>query len=408
VIALTRDRPLLAVLAVLAGLGALAMTVGAQGATSAASRPCSLSLHDQLPPGGTPAYDLTVSVRNTSCATGTEVMKAFHRCRTGSGARCTKRVLRTWACTGRRTSAPPTFLGTFTCRSGSGRVASSYRQDTPDCFGAAARDPELPCFNPSRTIYPAPGDSDTDASHVCGRDVVKDACVFGASAKSARGHFALLGDSHTFHWQAALSVLAAANQWRGYSISAGGCFFSAVVASFSEGCVPWYLTALHWFDDHPEVSTVFVTSNADTPVAVPDGQTSDEVKIDGFRRAWQALPKTVKHIVVLRDLTVSTDATFSCVYTTVAAGTQRPGPACALARSVALRKDLGVETVRVLRSSRYQQIDLSDFLCGRTACAPVVGGALVNGDIFGHLNPTFMRTLGPYLLRAVRRLQAGW
>ena len=153
---------------------------------------------------------------------------------------------------------------------------------------------------------------------------------------------------------------------------------------------------------------MFVTSNADTPVAVPDGQTSDEVKIDGFRRAWQALPKTVRHIVVLRDLTVSTDATRDCVYTVVAAGTQRPGPACALARSVALRKDLGVATVRALRSGRYQQIDLSDFVCGRTACAPVVGGVLVNGDIFGHLNATFMRTLGPYLLRALRRLQAGW
>jgi hypothetical protein len=408
VIVPTHRRSALALLAVLATLGALGVTAGAQSAKPAAQRSCSLSPRDQRPPGGTPAYDLTVSVRNASCATGVNVMKAFHRCRTETGSRCARKLLRTWSCSGRRTSAPPTFLGTFTCRSGGGRVNSSYRQDTPSCFGAAARDPLLPCLNPSKTIYPAPGDGDTDTSHECDRGVVKDACVFGVTAASARGHFALLGDSHTFHWQAALSVVAAANRWRGYSISAGGCFFSAAVASFSEGCMPWYLTALHWFDDHPEVSTVFVTSNADTPVAVPDGQTSDEVKIDGFRRAWQALPKTVKHIVVLRDLTVSTDATFNCVYTVVAAGTQRPGPACALARSVALRKDLGVETVRVLRSGRYQQIDLSDFVCGRTACAPVVGGALVNGDIFGHLNPTFMRTLGPYLLRAVRRLQAGW
>jgi hypothetical protein len=47
-------------------------------------------------------------------------------------------------------------------------------------------------------------------------------------------------------------------------------------------------------------------------------------------------------------------------------------------------------------------------MCGNASCYPVVGGTLVNGDQFGHLRMTFSRTLGPYLLRAVRRLEASW
>lgn len=136
-------RSALAMLAVLVAVGALGVSAGAQSAKPAAQRSCSLSSRDQRPPGGTPAYDLTVSVRNASCASGVNVMKAFHRCRTETGSRCARKLLRTWSCSGGRTSAPPTFLGTFTCRAGNARVRSSYRQDTPSCFGAAARDPLL-------------------------------------------------------------------------------------------------------------------------------------------------------------------------------------------------------------------------------------------------------------------------
>ena len=52
-----------------------------------------------------------------------------------------------------------------------------------------------------------------------------------------------------------------------------------------------------------------------------------------------------------------------------------------------------------------QLVDLSDFMCDATHCFPVVGGALVIKDI-GHLTRTFSRSLGPFLGRAIARLQA--
>ena len=45
-------------------------------------------------------------------------------------------------------------------------------------------------------------------------------------------------------------------------------------------------------------------------------------------------------------------------------------------------------------------IDLSDFMCTATQCAPVVGGVLVLRDE-DHLTRAFSQTLGPYLLRAL-------
>jgi hypothetical protein len=400
---------------VTAALVALGLTLGAPPAQPAAATAraaayvaCELTPAAQDPPGGTPAYNLAVQRRGTTCAVAKQVMVAFHRCRTTTGSRCARRVLSAWRCIGRRDAGTPTFRGTFTCRAPGRRVRGSYQQDTPSCFGAAARDPELRCFSATRAVFPALGQSDPDMGWVCDPGVVAGACVSGVPPARARAHVALVGDSHTYHWRSALTVVTDAERWRLYTLSTGGCFFSDAVKRFSPGCADWYEGVQGWFRQHPEVHTVFVTSNADTPVAVGAGETLRDVKIEGFRRAWQRLPRTVRHIVVLRDLTNSTQGTFDCVTRAVQAGTQRLAPLCSQPRAKVLREDVGVVAARRLRAERYGSIDLSSFQCSRTRCFPVVGGVMVNGDIYGHLNPSFMRTLGPYLLREVRRLRASW
>lgn len=238
-------------------------------------------------------------------------------------------------------------------------------------------------------------------------DSPSGACEFGTETKDATRRFALIGDSHTFHWRAALALVAQVKPWRGYSLSAGGCFFSAVTKAFLEGCDEFYKTVLAWFEVHPEVDTMFVTSNADTPVAVPETETTTSFKTAGFREAYAALPPSVKHIIVLRDTPSSSQATFDCMYRAQAKRT-RPGVSCPLARATALREDFAVAAVTELNNPRYESIDMSDWFCGSRDCYPVIGGVRVNADIFGHLTPSYMRTLGPYLLREVNRLEVGW
>jgi hypothetical protein len=64
--------------------------------------------------------------------------------------------------------------------------------------------------------------------------------------------------------------------------------------------------------------------------------------------------------------------------------------------------------VRQLHSRRYQYVDLTEFFCSPRNCYPVIGGLLVNRDIFGHITVSYARTLGPYLFREVRKLMASW
>ncbi len=375
-------------------------------AQTAPYRWCDLSLRDQDPPGRTPAYNLTLVRRGTSCATAVRVMKAFHRCRTSARLRCTRPVLRRWRCDGRGAMRGSTRVASFTCTSGRRRVRGGYWQDRPGCFGAAARDPRLRCYSRARTMFPAPGRSDPDRGWMCDTAVILGACVFGTAPGRSRGHFAIIGDSHVIHWRPALRTLAAAARWTGYSFSRAGCFFSEAVGRFYEDCVRWVRDFQAWIASHPEVDTVFVTSNADTWVATQPGESTLEVKVDGFARAWQALPATVTRLIVLRDTPRSTASTLACIERAARAARRSLAAACPLARSAALRDDAAVQTVRRLGSPRYRSIDLSNFMCSRANCYPVVGGVRVNADDEGHLNATFMRTLGPYLLREVRALFA--
>ncbi|MDP2712691.1 MAG: SGNH hydrolase domain-containing protein [Solirubrobacteraceae bacterium] len=234
-------------------------------------------------------------------------------------------------------------------------------------------------------------------------------CTFGVSASKARGHVALIGDSHALHWRGPVGVVARAMGWRGYSISAPACPFSAAVqrlpVGLREDCVPWYRAVRAWFADHPEVSTVFVSQKARTPVVAPPGRSAQSVKIAGFQRAWRALPRTVKQIVVIRDVPVPARDMFECIERVVAAGTERPGVACATQRSQALRWDAAVSAANGLRSKRYRHVDMSNYFCSPRRCFPVIGGVQVHSDTLGHVTSSYGWTLGPYLLRKVRALR---
>jgi hypothetical protein len=228
-------------------------------------------------------------------------------------------------------------------------------------------------------------------------------CEFGVSARRAKAHIALVGDSHALHWRAAVEVVADARRWRGHSITTAACPFSAVVSQmlpgFTELCIPWYSQARRWFRDHPEVSTVFVSQKVQPPLATVPGRTPAQVEAAGFRRAWSTLPRTVKRVVILRDVPDPADDTFECVDAALATGSPRLAAACPTPRSTALRPDVAVATARQLKSRRYRVIDLTNLFCTPRNCYPVIGGVQVYADAFGHITAAYMRTVAPYLLR---------
>jgi hypothetical protein len=300
-------------------------------------------------------------------------------------------------------------------------TAAAAAPTEPACFGAAARDRAHPCSNPALTVFPTM--EAIDADYVGGSPCTPVSgnpapiCAFGVSKKQAKRQFALLGDSHALHWRRAIDVVALGEKWRGYSLTTAACPFTNAVhklpAALRPLCEAWYASAMTWLKDHPEVDTVFTSSLAALPVEVKGvasggGPAVEAIKIAGYRKTWTSLPKSVKHVVHIRDNPLTDQPTLDCVQKVIAAGTESAGTACAVPRHGNLRYDTAVAAAKALHSRRYQYVDLSQYFCDAKRCFPVVGGARVYRDPFGHLTTAYSRTLGPFLQRRVRALMKSW
>jgi hypothetical protein len=310
------------------------------------------------------------------------------------------------AARGPRTAVPP-----------SARPASGSAATTTRCFGAAAHDPDRPCSNPrlALQVVPSPQTAPTLPNAPCS-DIVQQqglqVCEFGVPPARARATFALVGDSHASGWRAAAHAVAIANDWHGLSITHTSCPLSKAVrnlpdpARFTQ-CAQWKSQVFSWFSAHPEVSVVFVAGLSGGSGVIPRaGQTEFETSVEGYLAAWNALPPTVKHIVVIHDTPKVLAGTAACVERAMA--DHRPaGRACAVLRSTALDPDPLVAAADRLRSPRVQVVDLRRLFCDRRSCYPVIGGALVFRDVT-HMTAVFAATLGPYLVRAVDRLRSSW
>lgn len=280
------------------------------------------------------------------------------------------------------------------------------------CFGAASRDPRKPCRNPklARTVVPTPDTAVITPNLPC--TPLKQIglvipCEFGVPAAEARNSVALIGDSHAAHWRAALEVVSQAFKWRGVSITRSGCPYTRAVArldpvSRRNACVRWNREVPRWLAANPRIHTVFVVAHYDAGVVVKDPADEFAAKIDGYTRAWKALPASVRRIVVIRDTPKSTPDTLNCVRAAMAKR-KDAGSTCALARDQAIDRDPATIAAAEEPSSRVQAIDMTSFFCSTTNCYPVVGGALVYKDI-SHLTDVFASSLGPFLLRKIRAL----
>ena len=283
----------------------------------------------------------------------------------------------------------------------------------PRCFGAAVRDPRTPCVNPrlSMMVVPTPLEVRSMANTPC-RMIVRDrrlrVCAFGAPAATATQTVALIGDSHASALRPAVEHVAKARRWRALSITRTRCTFTAAtmdIPSPMRGeCRDWSRQVLAWLHAHPSVTTVLLTQHAGAKVKVGDAPDMLVARERGYLRAWRQLPASVRRVVVVHDTPNMEDRTLTCVQQAI--GRSAPGAQCAVPRRRAVPKDAAARIVPLLPARRFKAVDLTDFICGSRACLPVIGGALVFRDE-DHLSPTFAKTLGPYLDRAIPKDPAG-
>ena len=285
----------------------------------------------------------------------------------------------------------------------------------PLCFGAASRDPQRPCSNPklAYTVVPSPVQARKLGNAPC--KIVEErgrvrACAFGVAPAKAKATIALIGDSHASHWRSALAVVARREHWRGLSITHTSCPLSKATAKIVEPdrsqCVEWNRQVPRWLARHPEVSTVFVAEHSGGLVVAPRGADQLTAQVAGYTGAWMALPRSVQHVIVIRDTPKMRGTTLGCIERAMAAH-RRAGPACAVPRGRALDRDPAAVAVARAGSPRFQLVDMTPFLCDRRRCYPVIGGALVFKDIH-HITAVYGATLGPYLQRQVDALMKDW
>jgi SGNH domain (fused to AT3 domains) len=160
-----------------------------------------------------------------------------------------------------------------------------------------------------------------------------------------------------------------------------------------------------WFDAHPEVGTVFV-SDQPTPPIVPRGHSILAAQVGAYIAVWNALPSTVHHIVVIRDNPYTHGDVIACVEEATAHH-EDAGQRCAVPRDVALKVDPAAIAAEQLHSPRVQVIDMTPFFCDAQLCPAVIGGVLVYRDAT-HLTRAYATSLGPYLLREIRKLVSSW
>lgn len=285
---------------------------------------------------------------------------------------------------------------------------------SPDCFGAVARDPQNPCENKDlRTkVVPLPVAAKTEENAPCPnfrKESGVSVCDFGVKPAQAQRTVALLGDSHASHWRAPLDAVARQRGWSGLSVTRTSCVFSAATKLTPEPtrseCLRWVENVPKFFRERPEIDTVFIVGITGGRVNVPRGRTMFEAKMNGVRKAWKMLPDTVKHIVIIRDTPRITRRTVECIDRAIAAK-RRAALTCAVQRKT-LEEDPAVTAARKEHSPRLQVIDLTDVFCGRKLCYPVIGGALVYKDLH-HFTLVFAKTLAPLLDRKLEGLMQEW
>ena len=314
----------------------------------------------------------------------------------------------------------PVLLGvTFTLNGLKGRqttdqlAAQRLLASNPRCLGAAARDPEnQPCVNPELkdVVIPSPSSvkfqevatGEKRNANLCIDGLQEQdgvtVCGLGVEPGKAKRQAALIGDSHAAQWRPAFSGLGKERDWYIASMTESGCDFTTVSQMRTplsrESCANWKRNIPKWLAAHPKVSTVFFSQVA----------TGAANEIASYKQAWQALPASVKQIVIIRDNPKTSETGLDCIERAISAG--RPaGNACRNRRTEVLRKDSAAIAAQQLAGKRFRVVDLTDFYCDRRYCYPVIGGVLVYAD-GNHQSPQWNQTLAPFALRQIEK--DGW
>ncbi|WP_034609698.1 acyltransferase family protein, partial [Cellulomonas sp. URHD0024] len=279
--------------------------------------------------------------------------------------------------------------------SGAARGAEALGED-PTSSPAGIPVDSVPAF------LPAPQDASGDNADVygdgCHQDQKDDkalSCTYG-DPQSDRV-IALVGDSHAAQWQPALRLLAEENGWRLDTYTKSACLFADVDVWLSSqngtytSCRSWGTNVDKALAANPP-DVVLVSESGGYAVSrdgikVPRPE-ADPILAAGLGRTWSQLRSQGSKVVVLMDTPWVGIEIPDCVALNPDALTT-----CAASRSEAVDKSArSFQELALDKSPDAGTIDLLDYVCPQSRCAPVIGDVLVYRDSH-HLTATYSKSL---------------
>jgi peptidoglycan/LPS O-acetylase OafA/YrhL len=286
-------------------------------------------------------------------------------------------------------------------------VADAVLKDIPDCFGAAAMDPQKPCSNPALdgTMIPAPAAAGKDFTHYpgCFTGITGTAladCTFGDVTNRKIPHVVLVGDSHAQMLMPALETLVKQGKISVTAQLKGSCAWTRDPINHYnqariDSCQQWKAKLEPWLIKQAPTTDLIITTGY---AKFNGGSPAEQVK--SMQAAWKPLARLGVPIVAVRDNPRHSESPLDCLER---AREITPTTCASKEKDVLGNFDAFQKTAGTVKGSKL--LDLTKYYCRDGICPAVIGGVTVYRDVT-HMTVTYSKTLGPFIYRELVDLGA--
>ena len=249
------------------------------------------------------------------------------------------------------------------------------------------------------TIIPAPADAPDDVPSGYSKGCQATAttatpkfCDYGDP--NGGTHIVVLGDSKMFQYAGALDIIGREHGWRITTAIKSACSWTAQTATYHDApyvsCGEFNARVLDYLTEDPP--DFVLTSGSPYPVWGAD--TTDALRAEGLAEQWHRTQATGAQVIVLVETPRPTASrpVYECVTT------NRDNPSvCAFDRAHAV--EVSAAPSQVLAADAVDGVavvSISDYVCPRSRCAPVIGGVLVYRQ-GSHMTNSYAQSLVPIL-----------
>jgi hypothetical protein len=259
-----------------------------------------------------------------------------------------------------------------------------------------------PLPDESRDFNESPDDCHQDKTHA---DLTL--CILGD--KHGKTDVAVVGDSKTRQWVPALDVAARKLGWRLLVSTKSSCAFTLAPTALggpgtpNPSCDAWNRAQIARIQKNkPDIFINALYKMRSKTVGDEGREGARADMIEGVHDALAGVATSGARVILIDSSPVQDQRIPECVNKHAATLTK-----CATPRARAIGPDRTWDTASVDRvmsaAPGSSLINLDDYICPASSCAPVIGNILVYRDKH-HVTVPYMKTLAPAVLKALKRV----